>query len=462
MTDEASSDKPSPAATAAEGEYTMSLGKALAVGQSFHQNGYFDQAQDVYQQILAAKPNQPEALHFLGVLLHQIGKSQEGETLILAALELVPDYVDAISNLGNIYVGTERYTEAGQLYRRAIATKPDFLDAHLNLAILYYQCGRNVEAIAEWEYAMELSPEFLGLDSTKVDAEVDANGARDQAMDSSRGTDRKPLRRGIYECMANSFMRLKRRDEAVAVLRRWQEIEPDNPEPQHQMAALTGIDIPRRASDGYVKSVFNRFADSFDKQLEKLDYSAPARAIEMVAEQLGEPRACLSILDAGCGTGLCAAGIRPFANRLIGVDLSSDMLEKARQRELYDELVEAELTGFLIRFPQTFDLILSTDVLIYFGVLSEFMTAASAALRPDGRIVFTLESAPEEEAPNGYSLQYNGRYRHSRSYVVNVMQQAFLEVVSIRECFLRTEGDTNVMGLLGVGRRISGQGMQRS
>jgi len=130
------------------------------------------------------------------------------------------------------------------------------------------------------------------------------------------------------------------------------------------------------------------------------------------------------------------------------------MLEKARQRELYDELVEAELIDFLNRSPRSFDLILSTDVLIYFGVLSEFMTAASAALRPEGRIVFTLESAPEQETSNGYDLQHNGRYRHSQSYVVSAMQQAFLEVVSISECFLRTEGKSNVMGLLAVGRRI--------
>ena len=49
----------------------------------------------------------------------------------------------------------------------------------------------------------------------------------------------------------------------------------------------------------------------------------------------------VKILDAGCGTGLCGPLLKPWARRLVGVDLSGGMLEKARALQLYDEHIES-------------------------------------------------------------------------------------------------------------------------
>ena len=68
------------------GEVTMSLAEAIAIGQTMQRNGYFRDAEIIYRQILAAKPRQPEALHFLGVVLTQTGRRDEGIASIMAAL----------------------------------------------------------------------------------------------------------------------------------------------------------------------------------------------------------------------------------------------------------------------------------------------------------------------------------------------------------------------------------------
>lgn len=47
----------------------------------------------------------------------------------------------------------------------------------------------------------------------------------------------------------------------------------------------------------------------------------------------------LDILDAGCGTGLCADVLRPYAKSLVGVDLSPQMLALAAKQQIYDQLV---------------------------------------------------------------------------------------------------------------------------
>ena len=95
------------------------------------------------------------------------------------------------------------------------------------------------------------------------------------------------------------------------------------------------------------------------------------------------------MLDAGVGTGWCGPQLRPYARRLVGVDLSPDMLRKASERQaggrkIYDELAEAELTAFMRARPAAFDLIVSADTLVYFGALDEVLQAAAGSLRAGG------------------------------------------------------------------------------
>ncbi len=71
----------------------------------------------------------------------------------------------------------------------------------------------------------------------------------------------------------------------------------------------------------------------------------------------------------GCGTGLCGPLIRGYARRLIGIDLSSGMLTQAKEKQLYDELWQVELTEYLRDQVEAFDVIVSADTLVYFGAL---------------------------------------------------------------------------------------------
>ena len=64
-----------------------------------------------------------------------------------------------------------------------------------------------------------------------------------------------------------------------------------------------------------------------------------------------------NILDVGCGTGLCGALLSPYARRLVGVDLSDRMLDQARERNIYDELVKGELTAYLDGCRDAYDVI---------------------------------------------------------------------------------------------------------
>ena len=122
----------------------------------------------------------------------------------------------------------------------------------------------------------------------------------------------------------------------------------------------------------------------------------------------------LDVLDAGCGTGLCGPLIARYARRLVGVDLSAPMLAQARARNVYDELVKCELTAYLGDSTGAFDVIVSADTLVYFGLLEDVIAASANALRPGGRLIFTVEELIGAGSDAGYSISLTGRYRHTR------------------------------------------------
>src|SRR6202012_4484032 len=103
-----------------------------------------------------------------------------------------------------------------------------------------------------------------------------------------------------------------------------------------------------------------------------LKYEAP-QLLHAALQRPGQlPRESgLRILDLGCGTGLCGPLLRPWAARLVGVDLSPKMLSKAAARGVYDQLNCAELTQWLAEEAQPFDVIVCADVLCYFGDLAQ-------------------------------------------------------------------------------------------
>jgi predicted TPR repeat methyltransferase len=250
---------------------------------------------------------------------------------------------------------------------------------------------------------------------------------------------------------------LGRQNEAVAAYREWLDREPDNPLPRHMLAACGGEAPPARADDAYVREVFDRFAESFDEQLLKnLDYRAPEVLVDALTDVLGAAEGALDVLDAGCGTGLCGPLIRPHARRLDGVDLSSGMLEKARLRGGYDELVAAELTAYLKDHPQTWDVVLSADTLVYFGDLAEVLAATHAALRAGGRVAFTLEAMDVDEDRS--ELSSSGRYRHTRRYVERVLDAAGFVDISMAASALRKEVGKPVSGWVVVARKRQSAG----
>lgn len=409
------------------------------------------QADSLLSSVLTEAPEEPRAVHFMGILRHVQGRGDEALALLQTSLRQAPDEPGFWNNLGNVHLESQRLDEACAAYERSLSLAgdaPAAADAWNNLGTVRRRQRNWAAAEAACREAVQRRPDFgdawynLSLSlmgQGRVAEGLQANG---------RAITLWPRGLQPRDQVIRALLLLGEREQAAALYREWLAEEPDNPVVQHQLAACLGQAAPVRASDAYVEQVFDSFARSFDVKLQALHYCAPELVTRALAEAVGgSPQAALDVVDAGCGTGLCGPWLRPWARRLAGCDLSVGMLRQARPRGLYDVLHKAELVYYLRTQPAAFDAVISADTLCYFGDLTQAMAAAATALRPGGWCIYTVEAlTPQDDAP--HRLQPHGRYAHSQAHIGDALAQAGLRLHALQAVTLREEAGRPVQGWL--------------
>jgi predicted TPR repeat methyltransferase len=397
----------------------LSISDVLREAMLAHRAGRLVEAETGYLEVLRRRPAEPKALYFLGLLQFHRGDRESGIERVLSSLHSDPGNARAWNDLGGMLVAAGRKADARDAYRRATEAAPENADGWYNLGI----CLRNEN-------------NFEGAISSLRQAIA-------RKADYSRA----------YEALGTLLYQLGRAPEAAKVYADWAAREPSNAKASHMAAAMSGQNAPSRASDEYVRQLFDESAESFDANLERLDYRAP-QAVANALTQKAHGK-LQTVLDAGCGTGLCGPLIRALCEHLVGVDLSPKMMERASARKCYDELVATELTAFLRGRQRAFDAVVSADTLVYFGALDQVFAAANESLRDAGRLIFTLEAleALDPNATDDYRLEVHGRYAHSENYVRNALAAASFRVDTLTPHTSRKERDQDVPGFLVVARR---------
>jgi SAM-dependent methyltransferase len=162
--------------------------------------------------------------------------------------------------------------------------------------------------------------------------------------------------------------------------RRWEEIANQDP-----MWAI--LAYPEGKYGGWSERDF--FRHGTERVAEFLDHGSA----------LGRPAGRAAALDFGCGIGRLTRALAPHFDKVIGLDISATMVERAR--DLHADVANVEFTcngrSDLAEFPAAaFDLVASDIVLQHLpgrrevqGYLAEFVRV----LRPDGLLVFQLPTS---------------------------------------------------------------------
>ncbi len=132
----------------------MSLDDAIRL----HEAGRLREAEQLYRSMLDAEPDDPDALHLLGVLLLQVGEFSDAVAHIRAALEVKEDSTLFRTSLAQAYFRTGRLAEAIEALEAVIEREPDAFNAHSDLGAVRQESGDLDGAIDAYRRAIALNP----------------------------------------------------------------------------------------------------------------------------------------------------------------------------------------------------------------------------------------------------------------------------------------------------------------
>lgn len=399
------------------------------------------------EKAAAADPRDAQFHFGCGACLAALGRVDDSVLAYRRALELRPAFFEAAANLGNVLENAGRYAEGAAAYRQALALRADEPLVLNGLGRCELECRNPSAAAAALERALVLRPDFASAMNNLANA-VGRLGDRQRAVELLRQAVK--IRPDFVEAWHSLAERLYMLHQDAAALEAYDRVlalDPSNGIARHTRDAIAGA-AADRAPDDYVRTFFDNFAPEFDRRLtEDLEYRTPARMAEFLAPWL-EGRQGLRIADLGCGTGLSGVSMRPRAAFLAGVDLSPRMLERARERSIYDALDCEEIVAWLgRREPASFDLVLAVDVLVYVGNLEPVVHACAGALAPGGLFAFSVERL-EPDGGQDFRLARTGRYAHADDYVRRLAPSAGFRLEGSAQADLRKDEGKPVRGTL--------------
>jgi len=412
-------------------------------GIGHYESGEYTQAQASFEASLALLPGRASTLTNLGATLVKLGQSEAALARLDEALVLDANAVDALSHRGLALANLGRHAEALACQDAVLRLKPEFIPAVYQRSLLLKLLGRYQEAV-------DLTSRLVALDANNLEVwwvraealhrlgqDDAALAAFDQLLHLA------PTLPDAWSQKAGLLKDLGRHAEALAAFRQALALGGDPDLNSYFIASLTGQQAPNAPPRQYITGLFDDYAEHFDQHLVNvLEYQAHRVLVENL-NGVGKTHH-RSALDLGCGTGLCGPLLRSQVGQLSGVDLSSQMLAKARELGLYDTLVQADIAEYLQGIDQRYNLLLSSDVFIYVGALEKVFAGAERVLEQGGVFCFSIESASDV---HDFHLMPSQRYAHSERYIRTLAASHGFTVSKIVAQPIRQDQRQNIDGL---------------
>lgn len=310
-----------------------------------------DEAVDSFNRALALKPESVMALNNLGCLHRRRGRVSEARACFEKALEARPDSVSARTNLGSVFKDAGDLDAALEQYVLALAREPKNAAANYNAALVLLTQNRAETAVPFLRLALEQRD---AARSSAVERRAGGPAPTRAGSDGDDSSDRRAINPGPGGSGQAGGPHWRDSSSDLEVL----------DAAEFLLEAALGSDNPSRTGShgrrAHVRALFDSYAARFDHHLvDQLDYRAPATLYRLVVAALDSsdpvrrttegsddapPRRRLRVVDVGCGTGLAGSLFRNISGLLVGGDLSTNMILKAKEktrpdgRPLYDEL----------------------------------------------------------------------------------------------------------------------------
>ena len=410
----------------------------------YSKQSQFNKAIALLEPIISEYPNFKAALGQLGELYLTVNEYAKALTVLDRRAELEPEYSEANHSLAQALALTNHVEESVHYYEKTLMLDPHHPEANHNLANAYVKLGDPDKALNYYFRQLALEPLAesyfnIGVLMMYQERNKEAIHYFDQALIQD------PLNIHTYFNLGSIYLKQQHHDKAVKNYEAALKLEPNNEEIKYIVTALNNQAVPQRAPDSYLKNLFNQYASHYDEHLTKyLDYNVPQQLSQLVFNEIGDVQQG-TVIDLGCGTGLSGAAFKPIATKLIGIDISEQMIASAQKKALYDQLIVGEIEAELTQFHDI-DLIVAADVFSYIGALDTLFTAIHNSLKTGGVVAFSVERGTDEP----FILQKNMRYAHTRAYVESLIKTHHFNLLCCHNAILRKQQKQPVEGLLAI------------
>jgi tetratricopeptide (TPR) repeat protein len=223
---------------AQRGRVSVSPARAVEMAGTLYSQGKYAQAEKVCRQLLAARPNNPDAHNILGVSLNALGRGEEGVEELRKAIALAPESASIHANLGEVLRQLGRKEEAAEALEQAIKLEPDNAQAQNNLGITWFEQGKMRRAIASYRKAIELRPDMAEAHNNLGNAlrvVGDKEGAIQAYQDALTHRERYPE---AYNNLGTLLQAQNKLEEAEHALRKAIQQNPRYVEAHNNLASL--------------------------------------------------------------------------------------------------------------------------------------------------------------------------------------------------------------------------------
>ena len=331
--------------------------------------------------------------------------------------------IDVILKKANALYVKKKYASAIKYYAKILSLDSTNFPALANTATAYFEIQEYAKSIPFFQKVIAMdsnNPWWYNYLSQSMQKCEDLLGALDNAwtavlLGETDNAHHLNLAYTIYET-ADEIGRKK----TDSYLKKWYEKYPQNPIAEQCYKSFFFDENFDTSNRKYIEELFDVFASDFDSVLKDLNYDSPNIIAQYLKGYLADKKnEKLSFLDLGCGSGLCGKYLKKIfkKSRLVGVDISSQMLLKAKEKNVYDELVKNDITDCFCGDNLKFDVVVASDVFTYFGNLDSVFKKVDSLLCKKGVFAFTVSENNLNK--KDYFLMPSSRFVHSIKYVEN-------------------------------------------
>jgi Flp pilus assembly protein TadD len=208
----------------------LTIQQAFNLAHAHHRAGRLREAESIYQQILAHRPQHADVLNMLGAIAGQSGQPEKAANLIRQSIALKPDVAEAYNNLAIVLMDMGQLDEAISNWRQALSLKPDIPGTHSNLGNALRERGEIDEAIATCRKAIRLAPEHAAAHNNLGLALKDKGLLDDAIVAYRQAIALSPSYAEAHHNLGNALMDKGLLDAAIAESREATALKPDLPE----------------------------------------------------------------------------------------------------------------------------------------------------------------------------------------------------------------------------------------